>query len=203
MAPISGTFAQALCSVVGRCLNKDADARPSASELLRDPLFRHAHDSRWLARRLLQPPSPAERAGKKVSFRENAPPNDSPTSSLVPPPVRQPPNATSSTCAPVLSPNWVPSKHAKMPIFSPRYGQGNENPVIWGGSVCLYSLNCMVLDHAVAQTMLLNILVLLEQICKVLGQDVAHVQPRFKFDCAVEADPQPMTLLPVSAHLLF
>jgi serine/threonine protein kinase len=31
---------QALCNLVGRCLNKDADSRPSAAELLKDSIFR-------------------------------------------------------------------------------------------------------------------------------------------------------------------
>ena len=31
---------QGLCSLVERCLNKDADSRPAASELLKDPIFK-------------------------------------------------------------------------------------------------------------------------------------------------------------------
>ena len=31
---------QGLCSLVERCLNKDADNRPAASELLKDPIFK-------------------------------------------------------------------------------------------------------------------------------------------------------------------
>jgi serine/threonine protein kinase len=77
-------LAQALCSLASRCLTKDANARPTASGLLKDPLFRHVHDRRWLARRLLQPP--AERGAKRVSFNDAG--SDSPTSSLHPLPVR-------------------------------------------------------------------------------------------------------------------
>lgn len=62
------------------CLNKDADKRPTAAELLKDPVLRHAHDSRWLAKRL----SGLDRSSRRVSFKDGiAGPNStghSPTS---------------------------------------------------------------------------------------------------------------------------
>ncbi len=44
--------AQALESMVAACLRKDADKRPSATQLLKDPVLKHGHDHKWLAKRL-------------------------------------------------------------------------------------------------------------------------------------------------------
>jgi len=46
------SFIQALDSMVASCLNKDADKRPSAAALLKNPVLRHGHDNKWLAKRL-------------------------------------------------------------------------------------------------------------------------------------------------------
>ena len=43
---------QALESMVAACLRKDADKRPSATQLLKDPVLKHGHDHKWLAKRL-------------------------------------------------------------------------------------------------------------------------------------------------------
>lgn len=65
---------QALCNLAARCLNKDADSRPTASELLKDPLFKYAHDGKWLAKRLM-----GAAGGRKVTFKEGG--EGSPSSS--------------------------------------------------------------------------------------------------------------------------
>ena len=57
--------AQALDNLVTACLNKDADKRPAAAELLKDPVLRHAHDSKWLAKRM----SGLDRNSQRVSFK--------------------------------------------------------------------------------------------------------------------------------------
>ncbi len=47
-----GGIVQALESMVAACLRKAADKRPSATQLLKDPVLRHGHDHKWLAKRL-------------------------------------------------------------------------------------------------------------------------------------------------------
>lgn len=43
---------QALEGMVAACLKKDADKRPTATQLLKDPVLKHGHDHKWLAKRL-------------------------------------------------------------------------------------------------------------------------------------------------------
>ncbi len=49
--------------MVAACLEKDADRRPTASQLLKDPVLRHGHDHKWLAKRL----SGLDKSARRVS----------------------------------------------------------------------------------------------------------------------------------------
>ena len=56
--------------MVAACLNKDADQRPTAAELLKDPVLKHGHDHRWLAKRLAA--LERDRSSRRVSFRDGS-----------------------------------------------------------------------------------------------------------------------------------
>ena len=49
--------------MVAACLRKDADKRPTASQLLKDPVLKHGHDHKWLAKRL----SGLDKSSRRVS----------------------------------------------------------------------------------------------------------------------------------------
>ena len=84
---------QGLCNLVARCLNRDAQNWPTAAELLKDPVFKHARDSKWLAKRLLSTSTAdGKSGGRRVKFRDGKEAT-SPTSSTTP----------SQTVAPVSS----------------------------------------------------------------------------------------------------
>jgi serine/threonine protein kinase len=70
MVRASPLLLQGLCNLVARCLNKDADTRPSATELLKDPLFKHAHDGKWLAKRLLGATDKSSSGNRRVTFED-------------------------------------------------------------------------------------------------------------------------------------
>lgn len=53
--------------MVAACLNKNADRRPSAADLLREPVLKHAHDSKWLAKRLLS----LDRSARRISWKDD------------------------------------------------------------------------------------------------------------------------------------
>ncbi len=56
--------------MVAACLNKDANQRPTAAELLKDPVLKHGHDHKWLAKRLAA--LERDRSSRRVSFRDGS-----------------------------------------------------------------------------------------------------------------------------------
>ena len=61
---------QGLDSMVAACLNKDANQRPTAAELLKDPVLKHGHDHKWLAKRLAA--LERDRSSRRVSFKDGS-----------------------------------------------------------------------------------------------------------------------------------
>ncbi|CAK0783086.1 hypothetical protein CVIRNUC_006281 [Coccomyxa viridis] len=63
-------YSKGLDSMVAACLNKDANQRPTAAELLKDPVLKHGHDHKWLAKRLAA--LERDRSSRRVSFRDGS-----------------------------------------------------------------------------------------------------------------------------------
>ena len=61
---------QGLDSMVAACLNKDANQRPTAAELLKDPVLKHGHDHKWLAKRLAA--LERDRSSRRVQFKDGS-----------------------------------------------------------------------------------------------------------------------------------
>lgn len=98
---------------MARCLNKDADSRPSAAELLKEPIFKHAHDSKWLAKRLLAASAAKAKAGgRRLKFQDGkegmSPTSMSPSQTVAPvsllPPRRQ---CWGVACSVILIMPWI------------------------------------------------------------------------------------------------
>ena len=106
--------------MVAACLNKDANQRPTAAELLKDPVLKHGHDHKWLAKRLAA--LERDRSSRRVSFRDGSStahsssqsPNHTPPVSFYP----------SMQCH-----HWRPSHHiAPHACFKMRGRQGQQHP---------------------------------------------------------------------------
>ena len=58
---------QAMHAFTARCLDKNANARPTAGELLKHPFLEKAHDNVYLARRLLGSAPQQQRSAKSFA----------------------------------------------------------------------------------------------------------------------------------------
>ena len=62
---------QAMHAFTARCLDKNANARPTAGELLKHPFLEKAHDNVYLARRLLGS-APQQQLRSAKSFAQSS-----------------------------------------------------------------------------------------------------------------------------------
>ncbi len=126
---------QGLCKLVARCLNKDADTRPTASELLKDPIFKQAHDGKWLAKRLFGAADKSSGGDKsrRVTFKDGR--EGTPPGSVSP---RQ---HSTVPVSPFCKPPWVAmgKGHQSLTRNGPIFGAPPNCAAMASGLICHFA----------------------------------------------------------------